>query len=95
MKRFHPMKTTWGFAKLLPLATFENPFNGYLVDDTCVFGAEIFVINQTSNWESISFSKSPNIYNATFTWQIEKFSELNEDPYQSQVFTVEGKNWYI
>ncbi|CAL5359409.1 unnamed protein product [Camellia sinensis] len=42
VRRFHRMKTEWGFAQLLPLSTFNDADNGYLICDTCVFGAEVF-----------------------------------------------------
>ena len=84
------MKTTWGFVQLLELETFKDPSNGYLIDDSCVFGAEVLVIKHTGNWESFSFAKSPRAFN----WQIYKFSELNKDLHESLAFTVGGKNWY-
>ncbi|KAF9596191.1 hypothetical protein IFM89_007509, partial [Coptis chinensis] len=46
-RRFHVRKTEWGFSQLVPLVTFNDPSNGYLVNNTCVFGAEIFVRNNT------------------------------------------------
>ena len=56
MKRFHKMKTKWGFAQLVPRGTFKEPSNGYLVDDTCVFGAEVFVIENTAKWEFLHYA---------------------------------------
>ncbi|GMN34897.1 hypothetical protein TIFTF001_004965 [Ficus carica] len=88
VRRFHEMKTTWGFAQLLPLETFEDPSNGYLIDDTCVFGVEVFVIKHTGNSETLSLAASPDISNATFTWEIDKFSDLDKELYNSIVFTV-------
>ncbi|KAF4366719.1 hypothetical protein F8388_020081 [Cannabis sativa] len=43
VRRFHTMKPKWGFARFMDLQTFNNPSNGYLVNDTCKFGAEIFM----------------------------------------------------
>ncbi|KAK6285426.1 hypothetical protein POUND7_011605 [Theobroma cacao] len=53
VKRFHQMKTEWGFDQLLALESFNDPANGYLVDDSCVFGAEVFVIEQTRKLERL------------------------------------------
>ncbi|EOX96392.1 TRAF-like family protein [Theobroma cacao] len=53
VKRFHQMKTEWGFDQLLFLESFNDPSNGYLVDDSCVFGAEVFVTEQTRKLERI------------------------------------------
>ncbi|EXB39108.1 hypothetical protein L484_016578 [Morus notabilis] len=83
-----------GFS-LLPLETFKDPSNGYLVDDSCMFGAEVFVIKNTGKWESLSFVKAPNIKNSTFTWEVENFSELDEDFYLSEMFSVGRTLWKL
>ncbi|KAH7522728.1 hypothetical protein FEM48_Zijuj07G0169200 [Ziziphus jujuba var. spinosa] len=93
VRRFHEMKKEWGIAQLLPLETFKNPAFGYLVNDLCFFGVEVFVINYTGNWESISLVKEPN--NGNFTWKMENFSNLNEPVYYSEMFNVEGINWKL
>lgn len=83
---------------LLPLATFKDPSNGYIVDNSCAFGVEIFVISPSlGNWESLSFVDGRNIISniADFTWEIRNFSKLNETSnHQSQVFTVRGIRWH-
>ena len=38
---FHKLQTEWGISKFMGLSSFNNPSNGYLVGDACVFGAEI------------------------------------------------------
>ncbi|KAM7267417.1 hypothetical protein ACFE04_009583 [Oxalis oulophora] len=43
MCRFQWMKTEWGFGQLLPLGVFKDPSNGFLIDDRCIFGVDIFV----------------------------------------------------
>lgn len=67
VKRFHYMKTEWGFDQLLPLSTFNNPCNGYLVDDTCAFGAEVLVVSNATKRECLSMIKDPT--NKTYTWR--------------------------
>lgn len=89
------MKKEWGFAQLLPLETFKNSSNGYLVNDCCVFGAEVSVVNKTvytGNWESLSMVKKP--MNDKFTWNIDNFSKLENGFYLSEAFSVGGINWY-
>ncbi|GAY34876.1 hypothetical protein CUMW_013770 [Citrus unshiu] len=39
-RRFNGVKLEWGFDQFIPLEAFNDASNGYLVDDTCVFGAE-------------------------------------------------------
>ena len=85
-KRYHALKTENGFHKLLPLSTFNDPSNGYLVDDFCAFGAEVHVIKCTGKGEEISFLKDPR--NGSYTWKIEKFSTLDRTYYYSEIFTA-------
>ncbi|KAK7844155.1 ubiquitin carboxyl-terminal hydrolase 12 [Quercus suber] len=47
IKIFHDMKTEWGFTKFLPLDTFNDVSHGYLVNDCCLFGVEVFVHKHT------------------------------------------------
>ncbi|KAK9215011.1 hypothetical protein WN944_007014 [Citrus x changshan-huyou] len=42
-RRFHGLKLEWGFDQFIPLEEFNDASNGYLVGDTCVFGAEVLV----------------------------------------------------
>lgn len=42
-RRFGELKLQCSFDQFIPLTTFNNTSNGYLVEDTCVFGAEVFV----------------------------------------------------
>ncbi|KAM7488800.1 hypothetical protein LguiB_026284 [Lonicera macranthoides] len=41
---FHWRKTKWGFDKLLSVDLFNNTSNGYLFEDSCEFGTEVFVV---------------------------------------------------
>lgn len=93
IRRFHKMKTEWGFDELLPLETFNDAANGYLIDDCCVFGAEVFIIKSTGKGESVSMVKDPvdNIY----TWRIVKFSATKEDLILSEEFDVGGHKWRL
>ncbi|KAM3759523.1 hypothetical protein ACB098_01G126600 [Castanea mollissima] len=45
---FRGKKLEWGYDKIIPLKTFKDANDGYLVDDTCVFGAEVLVSKQRS-----------------------------------------------
>ncbi|KAF3441257.1 hypothetical protein FNV43_RR15170 [Rhamnella rubrinervis] len=94
VKRFHEMKKQWGYARLLSLKTFKDSSNGYLFNDSCVFGVEIFVINCSGKWESLSLLTKPA--NGTFTWKISNFSKLAKyNPHYSDVFNVGGVDWKL
>ncbi|EXB39102.1 Ubiquitin carboxyl-terminal hydrolase 13 [Morus notabilis] len=80
----------------VPLGTFKDPSNGYLVDDTCVFGAEVFVIKNTAKWEFLTLISSLDIADATFNWKIEKFFLLDKETFsESEKFIVGGKKWNL
>ncbi|XP_061999219.1 MATH domain and coiled-coil domain-containing protein At3g58400-like [Rosa rugosa] len=93
MKRFHKDKTEWGFAKLLTLEAFKNSSNGYLVDDCCEFGAEVFVYSRNKEWESLAMVKEPS--DGTFRYEMENFSAKAQPSYYSKVFTVGERNWKL
>jgi len=51
------MKTEWGFDQLISLEELFGSSNGYLDEEgTCVFGAEVFVIRHSGNWETFDLS---------------------------------------
>ncbi|KAL2319946.1 hypothetical protein Fmac_028915 [Flemingia macrophylla] len=93
VRKFHEMKTEWGFDQLLLLETLSDPSKGYLVEDSCAFGAEVFVIKHSDKWESLSMVKEPT--HGTFTWKIHKFSTLDEASCLSKPFTVGGREWKL
>ncbi|XVF79795.1 hypothetical protein PTKIN_Ptkin15bG0018400 [Pterospermum kingtungense] len=93
VKRFHQMKTEWGFDQLLLLGCFNDASNGYLVDDSCTFGAEVFIIEQKASWECVSMIKQPN--NNTISFKIENFSNLDEDSYESPLQSIAGFKWKL
>lgn len=93
MRRFSAMKTEWGIEKFLPLDTFNDASNGFLVDDCCVFGVDIFVMNcDGGKGEIFSLIKQPNNYK--YTWKLNNFSQLDTTLKESDLFTVESYHWY-
>ncbi|KAL5725407.1 hypothetical protein ACHQM5_008554 [Ranunculus cassubicifolius] len=92
IRRFHSRRKEWGFPKLISLATFASPYNGYLVDDTCEFGVEVFIVQNTGASETLSMLNEMST--ATFSWKVEKFSQLEKETY-SDVFTSGGHKWEI
>ncbi|KAJ0034932.1 hypothetical protein Pint_25931 [Pistacia integerrima] len=84
VKQFQEMKTLWGIKNFIDLNTFSDPLNGYLIDDSCVFGAEVFVVEKTFKGDHLSLMKNYDIL--YHTWKIEKFSTLLEEYYESESF---------
>ncbi|XP_022773692.1 probable inactive serine/threonine-protein kinase fnkC [Durio zibethinus] len=93
IKRFYNMKTEWGNAQLLPLHHFNDASNGYLVDDCCTFGVEIFVIKQTGKLERLSMTKDPP--NNTITFTLQNYSKSYSDFYTSDAQTIGDSNWKL
>ncbi|XP_059591937.1 MATH domain and coiled-coil domain-containing protein At3g58260 [Vitis vinifera] len=86
VRHFNVMKTPCGFARFLSLDVLKDPRNGYLMDDSCIFGAEVFVIKYSGKGECPSMLKDP--VGGTFTWVIKNFSTLNEEVLHSEIFNV-------
>ncbi|XP_022146382.1 uncharacterized protein LOC111015610 [Momordica charantia] len=77
VRRFHAMKKEWGFEKLVSLETFNDSSNGFLVDDCCAFGVDIFVMKCDGKGEALSLIKQPK--NNKYTWKTNNFSQLDEN----------------
>jgi hypothetical protein len=92
LRCFHKLMTEWGFAQLLSHDTLNESSNGYLVDDTCVFGVEVFVIKGTCRGETLSMVNQPQPN--YFTWRIDDYSALKDEVYLSEQFIVERRRWY-
>ncbi|PIM98003.1 Speckle-type POZ protein SPOP [Handroanthus impetiginosus] len=92
---FHSLNLEWGFDKFIPHAAFKDPANGYLVNDTCVFGAEVYVCQETliGKGESLSMIKDPITYKNT--WRIANFSTLTEECLESKPFNAADHKWKI
>ncbi|XP_034682194.1 uncharacterized protein LOC117911878 [Vitis riparia] len=93
VRHFNVMKTQCGFAQFLPLDVLTDPCNGYLMDDSCIFGAEVFVIKYSGKGECLSMIKEPD--DGTFTWMIENFSRLKQEAIYSEIFTVKDFKWKL
>ncbi|KAI3459816.1 hypothetical protein Pfo_016479 [Paulownia fortunei] len=91
MRRFHAMKSKWGFSKLISKKSLTDQSNGYLVDDNCVFGAEVFVNKSQRVIECVSLLKVSVPYKRD--WKISKFSKLNV--WTSEKFSAGDHHWKI
>ncbi|XP_075650791.1 uncharacterized protein LOC142621353 [Castanea sativa] len=94
-RRFRGIKFEWGYDKVIPLKTFKDASNGYLVDDTCVFGAEVFVSKQTSMDKGECLELIKESITNKFVFRIENYSKLTGDFYYSNLFNVGNYKWQI
>ncbi|KAI3440953.1 uncharacterized protein J3R85_002989 [Psidium guajava] len=90
--RFSTMQSQWGIPRFMPLATFTDPSNGYLIDNTCVFGAEVLVIKNSGLGECFT-PKEGTPY--THEWKISKFSALKDETCWSEPFFTGSQKWKL
>ncbi|KAJ0093131.1 hypothetical protein Patl1_24767 [Pistacia atlantica] len=92
-KRFRRLTPEWGFDQFIPITVFSDSSNGYLVDDTCEVGAEVFVRKErsTGKGECLKMIKDPGGFN--HLWKIENLEKLDSDYYDSREFTAAGYKW--
>ncbi|KAL8048881.1 hypothetical protein ABFX02_07G096000 [Erythranthe guttata] len=94
--RFQPMKSEWGFSKFISKKIMSEPSNGYLVDDNCVFGAEVFVVKREAEDVTQCFYLRDVGIPFKRYWMIPNFSKLGDkDIWKSQEFTAGCKKWMI
>ncbi|XP_004298262.1 PREDICTED: uncharacterized protein LOC101296566 [Fragaria vesca subsp. vesca] len=91
----HGAMRSVGFDKLIPLKEFTDVSNGFLVDDTCVFGAEVFVCKERrkGKGECLERMKKPSV--CKHVCKVENLSKLGAGGYRSEPFTAGGYNWKV
>lgn len=87
------MKTRWGIPKFIDLKTFNDQSNGYLVNGTCTFGAEVFVVKNTFKGECLSAIDEP--IPCMHTFKINSFSSMTLERYDSDLFVGGDYKWYF
>ena len=91
--RFNAEKKELGFEQLIDLASFENTNEGYIVQDTCSFGVEIFIVKPAKVQEKVTFVSNPP--RNVFTWMIPHFSDMEDKFYYSDDFLVGDRYWLV
>lgn len=91
-KRFHGLKNVWGVPKFMTLESFSDAANGFLVENCCVFGAEVFIKDGQIKRSIVSTVKPE--CDMSYTWRIQNFSDLNS-PTDSPVFSFGEWSWYV
>ncbi|KAF3535972.1 hypothetical protein F2Q69_00024978 [Brassica cretica] len=91
--RFNAEKKELGFEQLIDLASFENTNEGYIVQDTCSFGVEIFIVKPAKVQQKVTFVSNPP--RNVFTWMIPHFSDMEDKFYYSNDFLVGDRYWKL
>ncbi|XP_022760771.1 MATH domain and coiled-coil domain-containing protein At3g58370-like [Durio zibethinus] len=94
-RRFHRLKHQWGFDEFIPIRMFNDVSNGYLLEDNCVFGAEVFVTKEMSSGKGESLSMIKDAVSSKHVWKIENFSKLDSECHESQEFFAGDQKWKI
>ncbi|KAK1577535.1 hypothetical protein Q3G72_022595 [Acer saccharum] len=81
---YHSMRTIFGISKFIDLNTFSSRLNGYLFNDNCVFGVEVFVVKNSFKEGRLTMMHDPATY--YHTWKVTDFSSLVNERYQSESF---------
>ncbi|KAL6190769.1 hypothetical protein ACLB2K_037163 [Fragaria x ananassa] len=79
----------------MPLEEFTNASNGYVVDGTCVFGAEVFVCKEKTKGKRERLLRIKNAVMYKQVWKVESFSKLKNPYYKSEPFTAGNQKWHI
>ncbi|WZY76484.1 hypothetical protein YC2023_022868 [Brassica napus] len=94
VKRFNALKKIWGLQQVLPSDAFNKLENGYIFEgDQCEFGVEVIVPSPLTKWEILSFNEK--LQYPKFSWTVEKFSQLKEDNYISNTFSMGAWKWVL
>lgn len=91
---FHAAMLDASFDRVIPLEAFTDPSNGYLVGDTCVFGAEVFVCKERRRGKEECITLNARL-TYKHPWRIEKFSKLKYEWIESKPFNAVGMKWHV
>ncbi|GAB2218145.1 hypothetical protein Droror1_Dr00001363 [Drosera rotundifolia] len=89
---YDAMEKEKGIAHAIPFSDFTLPSNGFLKNDRCKFGVEVFVADTVPRTATLSVLNERK--RDTFTWTIKEFSKLTDGQYSNQ-FTREGRSWEL
>ena len=95
VRRFDRMKYRWGLSKFISLEDFNAPASGFLVNDTCFIGAEVYVIQSPSICESLSMLNFDDDISFKYTWKLTGFSGLVDECCYSDEFAFGNYKWYF
>lgn len=89
VKRFNGKKKESDPSPIISLGSFKSPSNGYLVEDKCTFGVEIFVLEDGGETRA-SFRTLMEESKKVGRWNVRKFFLLEKPrSVYSEPFTVE------
>ncbi|GAB2242762.1 hypothetical protein Droror1_Dr00019537 [Drosera rotundifolia] len=92
-RQFSVAKSEWGISKVLPISEVMDSSKGYILDDCCVVGVEVFPAKNEYKVATLAVVQK----NSTrqYTWKVAKFSALADARLDSPVFTIDGISWSL
>ncbi|GAB2242756.1 hypothetical protein Droror1_Dr00019531 [Drosera rotundifolia] len=78
---------------VLPISEVMDASKGYILDDCCVVGVEVFSAKSEYKFGTLAVVGK----NSTrqYTWKVAKFSALTDARLYSPVFTIDGISWSL
>lgn len=77
------------------MSTLQCAANGYMVNDSCIFGVEVQVIKNTRTAECLSYIEIPPENQLVHAWKINNFSKINVELCDPRAFIAAGRTWYV
>lgn len=93
IQRFHQEHKGCGFDRLISLKTFNDVANGYLLNDSCVFGVEVYEVKYSGIGEALKMIENPEEVN--FEWIVSLDSIYSEKQVCSEEFTGGKHKWLV
>ncbi|KAF3592572.1 hypothetical protein DY000_02025139 [Brassica cretica] len=88
------LRKNGGCSKFFPSDAFNKLENVYIFEgDQCEFGVEVIVPSPLTKWEILSFNEK--LQGPKFSWTVKKFSQLKEDDYISNTFSMGARKWVL
>ncbi|XP_042504364.1 uncharacterized protein LOC122081331 isoform X4 [Macadamia integrifolia] len=76
--KFDEPNTKWRVDEFMSLESFSDPSCGFLVKDSCIFGATVFVCRERCSGKGECLQMITEGVTTEYTWKIEKISQIKE-----------------
>ncbi|BFG14823.1 hypothetical protein CerSpe_010970 [Prunus speciosa] len=94
-KCLHEMMHCLGVDQFISFEAFTDVSKGYLMGDSCVLGADVFVFKERRKCKGECLSMIKDSVMRKHVWKVENFSKLDAESYCSESFTAGDQKWKI
>ncbi|GAB4852791.1 hypothetical protein Ancab_016999 [Ancistrocladus abbreviatus] len=92
-RSFNAGRREWGIPEAISAKDFFDKSNGLLINDSCTFGVEVYVVDQTLVRTS-RLSMMEEQTSRSFTWPIYDLSAIRPSLFSHQ-FKIEDRSWKL